>query len=310
MLQIRDNVPLAPLTTFKVGGPAKKYVCVSTVEELQEALALAKKGGWKFFILGGGSNLIVSSKGFDGLVIHLNISTIITANRKIIAGAGAVLADVVKVAIEEGFSGLEWAGGLPGTFGGAIRGNAGAFGGEMKDNIESVSSIDPDTGELSTYSNAACNFEYRGSRFKKNEGEIIVTGTIKLSKGNPETIKAGVDSHIEYRHKNHPMEFPCAGSVFKNVPIEDFPREYLKPFETFIKNDPFPIIPVARIILAAGLSGTKQGGAELSTKHCNFIINKDKAKPEDITALIRQIRQAVMKKYGIELEIEQELVGF
>ena len=310
MIEIRNDLPLAPFTTFKVGGTARKFVKVSNIEELQQALEYSRQEKLPIFILAGGSNLIVSSKGFDGLVIKAEFSSQIISHYRIISGSGVTMAAIVSASIESGLSGLEWAGGLPGSLGGAVRGNAGAFGGEIKDIVESVVSVDLLSGKTIARNNRQCNFGYRTSIFKQKAGEIIVSVSLKLRQGDTIELKKIANSHITYRQDKHPMDMPSAGSVFKNIPVEGLVDDVKEKYKSFIKTDPFPVIPVAKIIADCGLAGRKIGGAQISEKHTNYIVNTGKTTPEDIVELIKEARRVVRKKFGIILEIEQELVGF
>lgn len=310
MIKIDELVSLAPLTTFKVGGPAKYFTKVSSVEELKEALALAKEKTWPVFILAGGSNLIVSSRGFMGLVVQIDIKSLKIRGSELTAGAANSMEELVDESIDSGLAGLEWAGGLPGSFGGAIRGNAGAFGGEIKDTIISVTSVHHHSGQIKTRTNRECDFIYRGSIFKSSPHEVIIEATLKLSHGDTDELRKIADEHIAYRHEKHPMEFPNSGSIFKNTPVELIPEETLEIFEASIKTDPFPVIPTAKIIGVAGLGGLSVGGAQVSTKHTNYIINTGKATGEDIRDLINLVKEKIFNLYGIELEVEPEMVGF
>lgn len=324
MIDIEENVPLAPLTTFKVGGSARYFARVSSADDIKEAIDFVKDKDLPIFVLGGGSNLIVSDDGFNGIVIKIDIKNIKIDNGKfstrsnniinsdketsITAGAAVPLGLVVNEAVKNGLGGLEWAAGIPGTVGGAVRGNAGAFGGETKDVVYSVKSINLDTGDIVSRDNSQCKFGYRDSIFKHNN-EIVIEVTFALKKGSADRIKKIFSEHIAYRQQKHPIEFPCAGSVFKNVAADSVSGDVREMFKDSIKTDPFPVIPAAKIIAEAGLSGKKIGGAEVSTKHTNYIINTDNAKAEDIVKLIDEVRQTVWDKYKIELEIEPQLVG-
>lgn len=310
MLQIQENIILAPFTTFKIGGPARYFVKVETVEELQEALVTAREKEWPIFVLAGGSNLIISSQGFVGLVIQIVIESHQIDGHKISAGAATMMSTLVDETVAAGLAGLEWAGGLPGTFGGAIRGNAGAFGGEMKDNIESVTTVNHHSGALTNWTNADCQFEYRGSVFKSQPHEVIIEATLALKPGDSHALRQTADSRIQYRQEKHPLEYPNSGSIFKNTPVEKVPAEILPHFQDSIKTDPFPVVPTAKIIADAQLSGLQVGQVQVSTKHTNYIVNLGGGTGEEIVELIEKVRAAVREKFGIELEVEPELVGF
>lgn len=301
--QVQENILLKNHTTFAIGGPAKYFLEVTGQEEFIIALKVAKKLSIPFFILGGGSNLLVSDKGFLGLVIKVENKKITAISDTIIqAEAGAGLGDVVDVSIEHSLEGLEWAGGLPGTFGGAIRGNAGAFGGEIKDAILNVAALDNNL-ELKNLSNAECGFSYRSSIFKR-ENWIVLSASVQFKKQDKEKLKEIANSRRSYRKEKHPLEYPNAGSVFKNVDVKDIPEKFQALFADKIKKDPFPIVPSAWFIIGAELTGKKIGQAQISEKHSNYIVNTGGAKAQDVLELIKVVKVAVKQKYGIELEQE------
>jgi UDP-N-acetylmuramate dehydrogenase len=309
-MRIQENVPLSKYTTFKVGGPAKYFCRAKSIEDLFSACRFAKEKNCPIFALGAGSNVVVSSNGFDGLVVQIGLDSIELDGRVIRAGSGCQMSDLVERAAEAGLAGLEWAGGLPGTFGGAIRGNAGAFGGEIKDNLLSVTAFSTQTGEIKIFTNAECKFEYRGSYFKRNRNWVILQAELLLTVGDREKLRSIVNEHIEFRRIRHPLEYPNAGSMFKNVPVESIPPQTMKLFQEFIKVDPFPVVPAGKIIQDAGLKGYQIGGARVSEKHCNYIVNKGNASGEDIYQLTEKIKEQVAGKFGIKLETEPEFLGF
>jgi UDP-N-acetylmuramate dehydrogenase len=291
---IQKNISLAKHAAFKIGGPAKYFYIAKTKDELVKAIIAAKKNNLPFFILGGGSNLLVSDKGYNGLVINFQFSIFNFQKNKIFAGAGIKLINLVKTSAEKGLSGLEWATGIPGTIGGAIYGNAGAFGKSMKDIIESVEVFDVKTEKTKTLKKKDCKFNYKSSVFKKNKNLIILSAVIKLKKPavqaqeNRKEIKNKIQGFLNYRKENHPLNLPSVGSIFKNP--KKFPAGYL--------------------IEKCGLKGKKIGGAQVSEKHANFILNTDGAKAKDIIKLINLIKKKVKKKFGIVLEEEIQFLGF
>jgi len=306
-LSVRQNVELKDYSTFKVGGPARYFVAVTTLEELHQALAEAKEKNWPTFILAGGSNVIFPDTGFPGLVIYIQHHHLKVDGTTLEAGAAVMMQEVVDAAVEAGLKGVEWAGGLPGTFGGAIRGNAGAFKGEIKDSVVSVTSIEQKTGREITRRNADCQFGYRDSIFK-HRPEVIVSAILQLEPGDPTELRQIADSRIEFRQNRHPLEYPNVGSIFKNTPLERVPEQWLPHFHDFIKVDPFPIIPTGKIIEDSGLKGYRIGDAQVSEKHANYIVNRGNATARDIVALIEHIRQTVREKFQIELETEPEIL--
>lgn len=307
---IKENVNLGEMTTFKFGGDARYFAVVDNESEVKEAVSFALNKDLPIFIFAGGSNLIVSSNGFNGLVIKPNFKLLEADDKFIRCGSAVTMKELVDESIERSLKGLEWAGGLPGTVGGAVRGNAGAFGGEIKDSVVSVESIDLKTDNLLVRDNSECQFIYRGSYFKTNPGELIITVKFELSAGNKSELRAIADDHIRYRHEKHPMDAPNSGSIFKNTPLERVKDKYIEQFKDVVKNDPFPVIPTAKIIADAGLAGRTVGGAQISTKHTNYIINTGEATAEDVVQLIDEAKQVVRDKFEIELEVEPELLGF
>jgi len=312
---VRQNVSLKPYTTFKIGGPAKYFFVAKTKEDVIYAVKIAKKLRLPFFILGEGSNLLVSDKGFDGLVIKIQNSKFKIQNHKskskiifLHAEAGVPFATLVQETGKRGLAGLEWAGGLPGTLGGAIRGNAGAFGGETKDTVVSVEALDRNL-RVRKLSKNQCQFGYRTSIFKKR-GWIVLSATMRLKKGNKKEIQKIVQERIRYRKERSPLEYPNAGSIFKNYNVKLVPTAVRKEFQDVIKIDPFPVIPAAAILATADLKGVRFGGAEISQKHPNFIINKRNAKARDVIRLIVLAQERVQNKFRIKLEPEIQLVGF
>jgi UDP-N-acetylmuramate dehydrogenase len=309
-LRIEKNIPLKDYSTYKIGGPAKYFTTIRTIEELKEAINFSKEHNLKFFILAGGSNVLFSDEGFNGLVIKMdNKNFQFLENNKLFVEAGCEMKTIVEETVKKGFSGLEWAGGLPGTVGGAIRGNAGAFGGEMKDVVEKVIALSPEENKEKEYSNKECQFKYRSSVFKK-ERKIVFSAILSFKKDDPEKLKKKIEEEINYRKTHHPLEYPNAGSVFKNCPLEKIPPEIRERFKDKIKLDPFPVLPTAVLIAEAGLKGLTIGGAKVSEKHPNFLVNFNNAKAKDVLELIKKVKEVVFEKFGVQLEEEIEIVEF
>ena len=293
--KIQRNVLLRHYTTFKIGGPAKYFFVAKTKKDLIKAVKVAKKINLPFFILGGGSNLLVSDEGFDGLIIKIKNQNlkIKNANQKskiIEAEAGVSLSQLVSVSLKNSLTGLEWAVGIPGTVGGAIWGNAGAFGKSMKDIIKSVKVLEVKNkkSKIKNLTNRDCRFGYRDSIFKKNPNLIILSTEIKLEKGNKKEIKEKMKENLTYRKQTQPLSFPSAGSIFKN------PKDYF----------------AAKLIEKTGLKGKKIGNAQISKKHANFIVNLKRAKAIDVIQLINLVKKEVKKKCGIDLKEEIQYLGF
>ena len=311
---LRQNVSLKDYSNFKIGGQALYFLEVYSKEELIEGLKEWKKistnpSTGKIFILGGGTNILFSDLGLAGLVIKNSIDGIKASNGVIEVGGGTLVSELLNFCIENCLSGFEWAGGLPGTIGGAVRGNAGAFNGETKDNVLDVEGVDLKTLKTKTRNNKDCNFSYRMSIFKTTaKNEIITKVKFKFETGEKQKIKNLIQEKIDHRLRRHPLEYPNIGSIFKNVPYVSFSKSLQEELKQYIKNDPFPVIPTAKLNFLAGLSSKRVGDAQLSEKHTNFIVNLGNAKAEDVKKLMQIIKETVKQKFGINLEEEIILV--
>ncbi len=305
----KKNILLKNHTTFKIGGPAEYFLTASDQKDLGKAIKVAKRLKLPVFVLGGGSNLLVSDQGFKGLVIKLKNSNDYSLKNNIIsASAGVELGKLVKFSVKNSLEGLEWAGGLPGSLGGAVRGNAGAFSGETKDIILEVHALD-DKLNLRKFSNKQCQFSYRSSIFKRKNW-VVVSAKIKLKKGDKKSLQKIFRARVNYRNQRHPLEYPNAGSIFKNVDFKKFFPKFKKSLLAVVKKDPFPVVPTAYLISEAGLKGTTVGKAQVSEKHPNFIVNLGGAKAKDILKLIELVKKKIKKMYGIHLEVEVQFLGF
>ncbi len=322
-MAIKENVNLSRFSNYKIGGPARFFFEASSEGDVIEAVAFGREKELDIFILGGGTNLLIDDAGFNGLVIKPGINLLEVRGEKISVGAGVSITELLNYTIAHSLSGLEWAGGLPGTLGGAIRGNAGCFGGEMKDVIESVRSLDTKTMKMIERPVAECEFNYRDSIFKKkNGGEIILSAVLHLRKGNKKEIEQSIQEKIDYRKKNHPLEYPNIGSIFKNVPLARIHKEgseehkkalaaltlEFKGSKFSVKTDPFAVISAAKLISESGLRGKGAGGAMISEKHPNFIVNVKNAGGRDVKKLLELAKAEVYKKFGIKLEEEVQIL--
>lgn len=286
-MQFQRNIPLKDYTTFKIGGPAKYFCVVKNKEDLIKAVSFAKEEKLPYFILGGGSNLLVSDKGYGGLVIKMQNTECLPQNTQITAGAGITLARLLGCAANAGLSGLEWASGIPGaTLGGAVRGNAGAFNSETKDSIVRVEAFDFRGLKFKTFTKKECKFAYRSSIFKKNPSLIIWSCVLKLENKDKEKIKEKMVEVLSYRREKHP-KLPSAGSVFKNLKK----------------------VRARDLIEEAGLKGKKIGGAQISEQHANFIVNAGGAKAKDVLKLIDSAKKDVKNKFGVVIEEEIQFLS-
>jgi len=307
---IRKNVSLKEYTTFKIGGPAKYFFIAETKENLVKALEVSKKFRLPIFILGGGSNILVSDKGFNGLVVKIQITDIELKANEIFVGGGVMLPKLVNVLLKNSFTGLEWASGVPGTIGGAVYGNAQAFGTKVSDAIDNVEVLDAKTLKTKILPKNQCRFTLKNSIFKKNKNLIIVSVVLKLDKGNGAEIKEKINNYLKHRKTLHPTAFPSAGSVFVNPEIEIKNKKILEKFPELIEFNKNKYIPSGYLIEKVGLRGKKIGQAQISEKHANFIINLGKAKAKDILALMNLAKKKVKNVFKINLETEVQFVGF
>lgn len=317
MVHFQENVSLKKYSEYRIGGPAQYFFEARNLKEVKAAInrfeQLKKEQGFKLplFILGGGTNIIFSDQGFPGLVLKISIDFIRWQdNGRVQVGAGLLMSKLVRLAAEKNLAGLEWAAGLPGTVGGAIRGNAGSFGSETKNLIAEVLSINPrEPDQIIRRLNEDCHFSYRSSIFKEmGNQEIIIEAGLKFFPGERKALEKKMREYISYRQLKQPLEYPSAGSVFKNVPWEKLSAEHQKFFLNKKKEDPFSVVPAACLLVEAGLQGKERGGAEISKKHSNFIINKKNASSDDVVFLIQLAKKTVKNKFGVELEEEIKII--
>lgn len=305
---IQQKVLLKDFTTYKIGGPAKYFFNAEKTEDLIKLLELAKKTKIKVFILGGGSNLLVADKGFNGLVIKILINQIKVLENKIFVGAGASAAKVSLVASENGLSGLEWATGIPGaSIGGCIYGHAQAFGTKISDIIESVEVLDLKNLKLKTFFKNQCKFGLKDSIFKKQKNLVIISSVLVFQKKNVEEVKNKIKEFLQYRSTRHPA-LASAGSTFVNPEIRIKNKKLLEKYPELIAFNEKGTIPSGYLIQKVGLQGKKIGGAQISEQHANFIVNTGNAKAKDVLALIKLAKQKVKKIFNINLEIEVQIV--
>ena len=275
-------------TTWRIGGPAELLVQPESVEELRQALQEAKERQKPFYIIGSGSNLLVADEGLTGTVIKLggSLRGLQVAGQTIVAEAGVPLPFLARKAAEYGLSGLEFAAGIPGTIGGAVVMNAGAYQSRMSDIVTEVTCCNA-AGELLTLPAAQCGFSYRDSRFKQQKDLVIISVKMELKMGKKEEILVQMQKNTTARSAKQPIEYPSAGSIFKNPPQD----------------------AAGRLVELVGAKGWRQGDAMVSEKHSNFIINTGAATCEDVLQLIKKVKQAVWNKTGVLLEEEILLLG-
>lgn len=274
-------------TTFKVGGKADAFLSVQSEGQLKTVVMYLKKHKIPYYVIGNGSNLLVSDDGFRGVILSIgrDFSKIVIEGDKITAEAGALLSLVAHKAQEHSLTGMEFASGIPGSIGGAIVMNAGAYGGEMKQIVESVTVLN-ELGQRIIYSVEEMEFAYRNSRIKK-ENSIVVSVTLSLKKGKLDEILEKTKDFASRRREKQPLEYPSAGSTFK------------RPEGNF----------AGKLVMEAGLAGYSVGDAEVSRKHCGFVINKGNATANEIYTLICEVQRIVKDKYSVSLEPEVIFLG-
>ncbi len=303
MLEIKENEILANHSTFRIGGAARYFVVAGSREELLEAKNFAKEKGLPFFILGGGSNILFSDEGYNGVVIQIKDIKIKANGLNMLAGAGVLFGQLIIRSIDCGLSGLEWGVGIPGTVGGAVTGNAGAYGHSMSEFVKSVEVL-TESGEVKKYSNKDCEFVYRGSKFKNQDNhDIILEVEFSLEKGEKRKSGEAISDILKKRRGKLPAH-PSAGSIFKNIEIDELKN----------KKDFLELIPAEKIkggklatgflIEDCGLKGKQIGGAKIAEEHANFIINTGDAKAGDVLELIEICKRKVGEKFSINLKEE------
>lgn len=307
--KIKENVSLADYCTYKIGGRARYFFEAENEPDLIEAVKAAKKHKATIFVLAGGSNVLFSDKGYKGLIVKMKNKGL-EINRGLICGqTGTDLSQLVNFSSENKLSGIEWAAGIPGTLGGAVFGNAQAFGERISDNIAYVEALDLKTMTKVRLSKKQCEFKSKGSIFKKKGNLIIISACLKLKKAQKDEILAKVRENLDYRKRNHPLKYPSAGSVFVNPEAKVKNRKLLKEFPELKDFNQKGFIHAGYLIDKCGLKGKKQNKAQISDQHANFIVNLGGAKAKDVKYLVDLAKKAVFKKFRIKLEEEIRIIG-
>ena len=290
-LELREDEPMSRHTTFRIGGPAALMALPRTVGEAKAAVKAARALEVEPFFLGNGSNLLAADGGYPGFVVKLagEFEEIFTkvledGTLALVAGGAALLSRMSSRALEEGFTGLEFAGGIPGSLGGAVTMNAGAYGGEMAQVMEFVNVLTND-GTIQTFSKEECQFGYRKSIFSGSD-YLILEAIFSLEPGDPEVIRARMEELAAKRREKQPLEYPSAGSMFKRPPGHF----------------------AAALIDQCGLKGLTVGGAQVSEKHAGFVVNRGGATCGDVLALVDQVKEEVLRQTGVELEMEVKVL--
>ncbi len=284
---ILTEEPMSRHTTFRIGGEAACFIRISSEEQLRKLIPYFENVGIEYFVLGKGSNLLVGDKGYPGVILQISdaCQQIEAEGNRLQVQAGAALSKVALFAMERGLEGLEFAAGIPGTVGGGVVMNAGAYGGEMKQVVESVRVLSSE-GEILTLDNDTMEFGYRTSIIR-NRNFIVLSVTFRLREGNREEIRARIEDFQKRRIEKQPLNYPSAGSTFKR------PEGYF----------------AGKLIMDAGLRGFQIGDARVSDKHCGFVVNVGKATARDVTDVIEEVQEKVRERFGVSLEREVIYLG-
>lgn len=285
--QIKLEEPMKNHTTFRIGGPAEIFVTPGSIGEVRDIIAVCRKQAVPYYVMGNGSNLLVSDRGYEGVIIQIfkEMNEIRIEGDTVAAQAGALLSAIANRALEEGLAGFEFASGIPGTLGGACIMNAGAYGGEMKDVVREVTLLTPE-GEIRDVPGEQMEFGYRTSMAART-GAVILAARIQLRRDDQEAIRARMEELREKRVSKQPLEYPSAGSTFKR------PEGYF----------------AGKLIQDAGLRGFTVGKAQVSEKHCGFVVNKGQATAADVAELMRRVSDKVEEQFGVRLEPEVKRLG-
>ncbi|MBI3421079.1 MAG: UDP-N-acetylmuramate dehydrogenase [Candidatus Sungbacteria bacterium] len=325
---VQEQVSLAPLTIYNIGGPCRYLVQARDVDELKEAIAYAARERVPFFLLGAGSNMLVADQGFPGVAIRMTSQEIKVEGERLIVDAGIMMARAVLASAQAGLAGFAWGIGIPGTVGGSVRGNAGCFGGEMGQVVESVrllefpisnfqfpkeSSLSDQKLPIREINNADCQFNYRDSIFKRHPEWVILSATLKLVSGDKEAIRAQVASTSAERVAKQDIGTKSCGCIFKNTAWGDAgvaKEDLIGRFPALAQFADRTHLPVSFLIDKAGLKGTRIGHAIISPKHANFFVNQGGATAADIRALIMLAKERVKETFGVAIEEEIQYIGF
>ncbi|MGA9226178.1 MAG: UDP-N-acetylmuramate dehydrogenase [Mesobacillus sp.] len=285
---VKENEPLANHTTMKIGGPADILIEPSSIDNLKKAIDVIKNSGVKWTVIGRGSNLLVSDKGIEGAVIKLGsgLDELKIEGNRVTAGGGMSLVNFAITISRKGLAGLEFAGGIPGSIGGAVYMNAGAHGSDVSKILEKAYVLFED-GTMEWLTNEEMKFSYRTSVLQKERPGIVVAAVFQLKEGNKEVIVAELHKNKDYRKETQPYNYPSCGSVFRN-PLPNY---------------------AGNLIEKSGLKGHRIGGAQISELHGNFIVNTGNAKAEDVLGLIQHVKDTVLELHGVKMETEVEIIG-
>ena len=305
-LTIKEAEPLASYTRFAMGGPASLFCDASNQSAFASALRIARHSRFSTVVIGGGSNLVVSDSGFDGIVLHFTGSSIRREGDMLHAEAGAPLQQVVDSSIEFGLEGMESMTGVPGSLGGAVYGNAGAYGRAIEEAVRSVTFTDG--LQTRTIGNAECEFRYRESIFKRRKEWIVLSAALQFTPGDKNALSGKAAEIRSIRDAKYPPDMKCAGSIFKNVFYHDLPAAVQQEVPAKLVRD--GKIPSAWFLEKAGVKGIRRGDIQVAEYHANLIYNDGQGRASDLLAVIEKCKASVRARFGFDLQEEVQYVGF
>jgi UDP-N-acetylmuramate dehydrogenase len=294
-LTVSRDAPLSAYTRFAIGGPADIYAETESVESFIQALAVARASGRDFMVMGGGTNLIVSDRGFRGIMLRFVARRILAAGERVACDAGAVLQDLVDFSVGRGLAGLETLAGIPGSVGAAVYGNAGAYGHSISERVRQVRFFDGAC--VRVFDNAACEFQYRESVFKRHKDWIIFSAELHLTPADANALRRTADDIVKVRNEKFPVTMKCAGSIFKNFLLA----------ASVVREGK---VPAAYFLEQVGAKGMSRGDIHVAAYHANLIYNAGAGTAADLCALIAELKSRVRRQFAVELEEEVQYVGF
>jgi len=304
-LTVSMGVPLSRYTRFGIGGPADLYAETGDVEDFIAALAAARSSGIPTMVIGGGTNLVVSDRGFRGIVLRYRGDRLMAAGRRVLADAGAVFEDLVDFAIERGLQGLETFAGIPGSVGAAVYGNAGAYGHSLSERVVNVRFHDG--REIRVFSNEECRFHYRESTFKRHKDWIIFSTELLLEPADAAQLRETADGIRKIRSEKFPVAMKCAGSIFKNLLLKDLPPAVAAEVPASAVRE--GKVPAAWFLEQVGAKGVQRGDMHVAGYHANLIYNAGAGTAADLCAIIQDLKARVRARFGMDLEEEVQYVG-
>jgi UDP-N-acetylmuramate dehydrogenase len=303
-LSILENVPLARYTRFEVGGPARILADAATEAAVTEVLRAIEESGEQCAIIGGGTNLVAADRGYPGVVVRYTNATLEFAGDTVNVAAGAVLQDLVDASIARGLKGLETMTGIPGWVGGAVYGNAGAYGHSIQERVSTVRFLEG--GRVREISNTDCEFAYRESRFKRRKDWVILSLTLRLEPADAEELRATADGILKIRNEKYPPTMRCAGSIFKNLLWGDLPETVRALVPAAVVRE--GKVPSAYFLEQAGAKGLRRGGVRVADYHANLIYNEGGGTAQEVGELIAELKRRVHDRFGLNLEEEVQFL--